>query len=221
MNDLKELLTIIYYTSNKEKPEFEQKIRDNILNVCGNLPIISVSQKPIDFGKNICVGDDVGITGFNVCRQSLIACEIATTKYIVVTEADTLYPPDYFTFVPPKDDKCYRNINLYVMGLRRDYFYRKIEGALHAQVINREFYIKRLKELFKDQPMWSKEMKNFPKEIHKPLFEKDMFEYYKTQDPVVQIKTREAMRFHTHSERIEIDEIPYWGKGVEFRKKYL
>ena len=34
-------ITIIYYSSNREKSEFEERIRDNILNVCGDLPIIS------------------------------------------------------------------------------------------------------------------------------------------------------------------------------------
>ena len=49
--------TIIYYTSNRKGERFEKKIRDNILNVCDGMPIVSVSQKPIDFGKNICVGE--------------------------------------------------------------------------------------------------------------------------------------------------------------------
>jgi len=201
-SSLKNFLTVLYYTSNKENPNFENNVIENLRKVCGDLPIVSVSQKPIDLGKNICVGDDVGVTGFNVCRQSLIACEEATTPFVVTAEADCLYPPDYFQFVPDKKDKCYRNTNLYVVGFKRDYFWRKLEGALHSQVIGREFYIKRLKELFEGQPMWSKEMKNFPKEIKKPLFEEDAFEYYKTKDPVVQIKTKEAMRFHTNSERI-------------------
>lgn len=209
-------LTIIYYTSNRERPEFEKKIRDNILKQT-DLPIISVSQKPIDFGKNICVGD-VGASGFNVCRQSLIACEAATTPFVITTEADTLYPPDYFTFVPPREDACYRNTNLYVMGLRRDYFFRKKEGALHAQVIGREYYIKRLKELFEGAPEWSIEEKNFPKERGKRLF--DSFEYYQTENPIVQIKTSQGMRYYTHSERIPIYELPYWGSGKLFRQKY-
>ena len=208
-------LTIIYYSSNKEKPEFEQRVRDNILKQT-NLPIISVTQKPIDFGTNICVGDDIGVTGFNVCRQSLIACEKATTKFVITTEADTFYPPDYFTFEPDRDDICYRNTNLYVMGLRRNYFFKKNEGALHSQVIGRKYYIKRLKELLKGQPQWNKEMKNFPKEIGKPLFES--FEYYQTKNPVVQIKTSEAMRHYTHSDRTPVYKLPFWGDGKLFKK---
>ena len=54
--------TIIYYTSNREDERFESRVRANLLKVCGNLPIISVSQKPIyGFGFNIPVGD-VGVS---------------------------------------------------------------------------------------------------------------------------------------------------------------
>jgi hypothetical protein len=48
----KEMVTILYYTSNREDESFEKKIQENILKQT-DLPIISVSQKPINFGKNI------------------------------------------------------------------------------------------------------------------------------------------------------------------------
>jgi len=210
--------TIIYCSSNREAPEFEQRIRDNILKAT-DLPIISVSQKPIDFGKNIVVGD-VGASGFNFFRQSLIACEAATTEFVVSAEADCLYPPDYFTYRPPRDDVCYRNNNLYVMGQERTYFYKKEEGATHAQIIGREFYIKRLKELFKGAPQWSVEERNFPRERHHKVDIVDKIKYYTTKNPVVQIKTHRSMRHYTHSERIPIYSIPYWGDGKSFRDKY-
>ena len=53
--------TIIYCSSNKELPEFEAKIVANLLKNCGDLPIISVTQKPMDLGRNICVGDDIRV----------------------------------------------------------------------------------------------------------------------------------------------------------------
>lgn len=212
--------TVIYYTSNREEPEFEQRIRDNILKMT-NLPIISVSQRPIDFGHNIVIGG-VGASGFNMFRQVQIACEAAKTRFVISAEADCLYPPDYFAWVPPADDKCYRNKNLYVMGQHRTYFYKKGEGATHAQVINREFYLDRLNQLFHCAPQWSVEEKNFPKERLRQVdvFGPDQIEYYETVSPVVQIKTSQSMRHYTHSDRIPREVIPYWGSGREFRKVY-
>lgn len=213
-------LTCIYYTSNREKLEFEKKIQENLLKVCGDIPIISVSQKPIDLGKNICVGD-VGASGFNCFRQILIACEEAKTKFVISAEADCLYPPDYFQFIPPRDDVCYRNSNLYVMPDARDYYFYKKEGATHSQIVGREFYIKRLRELFEGAPQWSVEEKNFPKERwgKEDIFDK--IEYWKTENPVIQIKTHRGMRYYTHSDRTPIYSLPYWGEGKILRKKYV
>lgn len=212
--------TIIYYTSNREKPDFERRIQENLLRVCGNLPIISVSQKPINLGKNICVGD-IGASGFNMFRQVQIACREAQTKFVISAEADCLYPPDYFTFIPPKDDAPYRNSNLYVMPDARDFYFYKREGATHAQVINRELYLKRLDELFEGAPQWSVEEKNFPRERHRKVDIFDRFEYFRTESPVIQIKTHRGMRYYTRSDRTPIYTLPYWGNGKSLRKEYI
>ncbi|MEK7117085.1 MAG: hypothetical protein AAB837_02890 [Patescibacteria group bacterium] len=212
-------LTIIYYTSNRETPEFEQRIIDSILKVSGDLPIISISQKPIDFGENIVVGD-VGVSGFNMFRQVLIGCEAAKTPFVISAEADCLYPPDYFQFVPERDDICYRNSNTYLLGHRRDYFYKKNEGGTWAQIIGREFYIRRLKELFDGAPKWCSEEKNFPKERGKgeDVFEK--IERFETANPCISIKSGKGMRHYSHSERVPIYDLPYWGDSKKFRDKY-
>lgn len=214
--------TIIYYTSNKETPEFEQRIVDSLSKTCGDLPIISVSHKPMDLGQNICVGD-VGASGFNMFRQVLIGCKRAKTKFVITAEADCLYPPDYFKFVPKRDDICYRNSNTYLLGLRRDYFYKKPEGGTWSQVIGREFYIKRLEYLFEDAPEWSVEEKNFPKERDRgeDIFTSGQIERFETGYPCISIKSGKGMRHYSHSERVPIYDLPYWGDSRQFRKTYL
>ena len=211
--------TILYYTSNREGEEFEKRIRDNILEVSSGLPIVSISQKPINFGHNIAVGD-VGASGFNMFRQIWLGLQVVNTPFVISAEADCLYPPDYFAWLPLEENVCYRNTNLYVMGQWRNYFYRKEEGATHAQVVGTRYYLNRLEELFKDTPMWNAEERNFPKERHRKEDVFDEVKYYQTENPVVQIKTTLSMRHYTHSERIPIYKIPYWGNGVDFRAKH-
>ena len=213
--------TIIYCSSNKENPDFERRIQETLLENCGNLPIISVTQKPTKLEKNICVGDNIGVTGFNFFRQVLIGCESTDAKFIISAEADTLYPPDYFTFIPPRDDVCYRNSNLYVMAHKRPIFWKKEEGATHSQVVGREFYIRTLKRLFEGAPMWNAEEKNFPKERHRKEDVFDEIEYYQTKNPVLQLKTSQSMRHYTHSDRIDRSEISYWGRADLLRAKYI
>lgn len=212
--------TIIYYTSNKEDPQFEKRVQENLLKVCGNLPIISVSHKPINLGKNICVGD-VGASGFNMFRQVQIACEEADTDFVISAEADCLYPPDYFEFVPPRLDVCYRSDNLYVMPDHRDFFFHKKEGATHAQIVGRKYYLETLNKLFEGAPQWSVEEKNFPKERLRKVDVFDEIKYWHTKNPIFQIKTHRGMRYYTHSERIPIAELPYWGTGKKVREYYL
>ncbi len=212
-------VTIIYYTSNQEHPKFEKRIQANILKVT-DLPIISVSQKPINFGKNICIGD-VGASNFNMFRQIQIGCLNTEADFVISAEADCMYPPDYFTFRPRELDQCYRNSNVYVMGDHRNYWFHKKEGATHAQVIGRKYYLKVLDEQFKGAPQWSVEEKNFPKERTK---KDDIFNkiyYWKTKNPVFQVKTHRSMRYYTHSERVPIHDLPYWGNGKEVRVRLM
>ncbi len=212
--------TIVYYTSNKEKPEFERRVQENLVKVSHGLPIISVSQQPIELGYNICVGN-VGVSGFNMFRQVQIACQRAEADFIISAEADCLYPPDYFDFIPPRFDACYRNDNLYVMPDARDFFFYKKEGATHAQVIGRKFYLETLDELFLGAPDWAVDEKNFPKERWHKEDVFDNIEYFHTNNPVFQIKTHRGMRYYTHSDRTPLPEIDYWGSGKKVREYFL
>lgn len=222
---MKSDVTILYYSSNKEKPEFEQRIIDNLRKTCGDLPIISITQKPIKLGKNICVGD-VGVSGFNMFRQVQIGLLEAKTQFVISAEADCLYPPDYFTFIPERDDICYRNTNLYVMPQHRSFFWKKPEGATHAQIVGRKFYLATLERLFAvpPSPEWSIKEMSFPRErSHQKqddVFWRDKIAYYETENPIVQIKTSQSMRNYTNSDRVNRSELPYWGSGKEFRKKF-
>ena len=211
--------TIIYYSSNREKPDFEKRVQETILKN-SDLPIISVTQKPMDFGHNICVGD-VGVSGFNMFRQVQIALKEATTKFVISAESDCAYPPEYFTFEPERDDIPYRETNLYVIPDARDYFFYKKEGATHAQIVGRKFYLQRLEALFGDAPAWAPEEKNFPKERTGKNDIFDKIAYFRTAQPVFQIKTHMGMRYFTHSDRTPIPEIDYWGSGKIQRAWFL
>lgn len=208
--------TVIYVSSNREDPAFEERTRQDLLEKVGDLPIVSVTQKPVNLGKNICVGDN-GASGFNFCRQVLIACENATTDFVISAESDCLYSPDYFEFRPERLDIPYRNGNIYVQKYGRDFFCKK-DMSTFSQVIGREFYIKRLRELFEGQPMWSTALKNFPKEIGKKLFNE--FAHFETKYPCISFKTGKGMRKHSNSDGVPVYTLPYWGSAKELRKTH-
>ena len=104
---------------------------------------------------------------------------------------------------------------------QRDYFFYKEEGATHAQIVGREFYLKTLNKLFTGAPQWSTEEKNFPKERWRKADVFDEILYWKTKKPVFQIKTHWGMRYYTHSDRTPIPKLPYWGNGSKVRAFFL
>jgi len=213
---VKDLFTIIYYTSNREDEAFENKIKAKLLEVCGDVPIISVSQKPIDLGKNICVGE-VGACDANLFRQIQTGCEAATTPFVISAEADCLYPPEYFQFVPEDIDEYYRFDNLYVLNQwgDGDYggFYRK-DSAPFAQIIGRDLYIRMIKKALEGKPQW-----NNPKEHFRiPLFLDQSWKVVNNKNPVLNLKTFNGMRKHTTTFGSAVPSIPYWGSKEEVRR---
>jgi len=62
---------IIYYTDSKLDPRLANAVRKRIAKYIGPIPIISVSQEPLKFGQNICVGEKPGSTA--VCTSSCLS----------------------------------------------------------------------------------------------------------------------------------------------------
>lgn len=202
------MVSIIYYTSNREDESFEKKIRDNILKQT-NLPIISVSQKPIDFGKNICVGD-IGMSYLNEWKQILIGLKEAKTEFCIACESDCLYPLEYFTFIPPKKNMVYRYSNVWAFWKNRNKFWQKprCEGA---QMCGREYWIERLEKALS--------LSNTPNEIVTKIFEKA--EHW-TGSPVITFLTGDGIGTKTSlCNTPAVTELSYWGKADEVKKIFL
>ena len=145
-----ENLTMIYYTSNREDEVFEKKVRENLLKNSQGLPIISVSQKPISLGKNICVGDH-GNSYINEYRQILTALKEVKTPYAISAEADFLYAPDYFNF-KPDGENVYRSDNVWIVF--SDGGYRKKPYSEGAQICKVDYMIEFIENYLKDLPEW-------------------------------------------------------------------
>lgn len=218
----KQAKTIIYYTANTEDPKFEAKIRANILKHKGNLPIISVSQKPLDFGKNICVGN-VGHTYFNEYRQMLIGAKVAKTPYIIFAESDFLYPKDYFSF-EPKGANLYRYNNVWIVYKDpRIYSYRRKNNSVGAQICKREYLINILEKNLKGKPKWSDKEVVLKDRRGFDLF-KVPFEFFGGDIACISFKTGQGMRRYTTNmhgkDNLKI-RLPYWDHVGNLRKEYL
>jgi len=207
--------TILYYTSNREDESFEKKIRSILLKINNDrYPIISISQKPIDLGRNICVGD-VGVSDHNIYRQIQIGCQEAKTPFIISAEADNLYPHDYFNFIPEKIDVVCRYKNIWILKYWRTVFVRKpwCEGA---QIIGREYYLDLIEKELAGKPQWLDG--HYPTNPFRYL--NRGWDYYGTEIPVISFKTGKGLRSNTWTTNSDYTRIlPYWGSVSTVRRK--
>lgn len=205
MNDV----TVIYYTSNCEDAVFEKNIMNNLKFAIGNKPLISVSQKPIDFGHNICVGV-VGRSNHNALRQMQIGAIEAKTKYVSMAESDTLYPTDLFDFKPPTDDTFYIAKPFYVLFNHRNtkrIYAEKPKSSESAMVVSRDHLLRRMDEIFKDKEQWDTEHQPF-------LVHRRKIEFFNVSYPVVSFKTNQNMHRKTPHDRASYClELPHWGNS--------
>lgn len=140
--------SILYYTGHCKDPIFEERIRQTMMDNNPGLPIVSVTQKPIDCGKNICVGN-VGASYVNVFRQILIGAQAVETEWIVLTEDDYLYPPEFFQFDPPVGEwQYYRYSNTWIVGHHGNYR----RGYSANAMVTRDFAIRTMTECLKGWP---------------------------------------------------------------------
>jgi len=138
--------TIVYYTGNYEHPRLEARVKRTLLRLIGGTPLISVSQKPIEFGKNICVGE-VGISSQNAWRQLQIGAQAATTKFVCPAEADFVYPKEFFRFQPEREDTFYCFLPVWILVVvpgRARVFTEKSYGSEGAIIAGRQLLIDRI-----------------------------------------------------------------------------
>ncbi len=98
---------LIYYT--------DGHCREDILLACQksiakcNLPIVSVSQKPITFGENVVM--ELPRSSLSMYKQIVAGLETSTVDIVFLIEHDILYHPSHFTFTPPNENQIYYNMN--------------------------------------------------------------------------------------------------------------
>ena len=105
--------TIIYYTDNTLAEPLATRCRELLVESAEGLPIVSVSQEPIDLGENICVGK-IGRSWLSLYKQLLEGLKASHTRFVAMAEHDCVYAPSHFRWTPPQDDTFYYNDNMWL-----------------------------------------------------------------------------------------------------------
>ena len=155
---MKNDISLLYYTDNTIQESIRQKIADYLLEVTENkYPIVSVSQKPIDLGHNICIGE-IGKSKHNLYKQILTGVREVKTKYVALAEDDTLYSPEHFLY-RPEDDACSCNTNGWFAQPEKDFYWRVRNhetdaGGFWGAIARTEILLKDMEHYFKLNPIF-------------------------------------------------------------------
>ena len=213
-------LTVVYYTSNRERPAFEARIIQKLLDHSEGLPIVSVSQYPIDLGTNVCVGD-VGVSEFNGFRQMQIGAKAATTPFVCPAESDFLYPREYFQH-RCADTQTFDFIRRTYMIYDNTYYYsRRINEA--AMVVGRDYLVQALEDMLSGSGItttWHPDLK-----LRLPcLFLNKNRRTVKLQTPIITFKTPQNMHQKHHKrsylKQFDVETLPVWGTAKDLTDAY-
>lgn len=145
-------LSIVYYTSNHAHQKFLDKTIDQLKKAAGNdVPIVSVSQVPMQLGMNICVGD-IGRSHLNIYRQILWGCKMANTKYVAMAEDDILYSFEHFhSELPGEKGFLYdmAKVSLFTWTEPPMFSFRTNRRVINQLIADRKLLIEALEERFR------------------------------------------------------------------------
>lgn len=223
-------LTIIYYTANLAPEVFIQNTNRELLKAVGDTQIISVSHKPMNLGKNICVGE-IGQSVLNIYKQVLIGAKEATTKYVAMAEDDTLYPPDHFEFRPIDESKFYYNDNRWSIYTWSDppIFSNKHRMTMNVMICTRDLLVSALEERYNKYPneadipikYWA-EPGRYERGLGVTIQEGVKFS---SKNPVIMFTHPQCLNFDSQGLFKKVGatptpELPYWGKAEDIVKLY-
>ena len=112
--DQKGHTTIIYLTDNTLAEPLASRVRELLVREAHDIPIISVSQKPIELGTNICLGE-IGRNWLSLYRQMMAGIEATQTPFVAIAEHDCLYTHEHLSWIPPTSDRFYYNHNFWLV----------------------------------------------------------------------------------------------------------
>ena len=146
VDEYKSPRVIVYYTDNKIDSLLGKQVRKRIEKIAGKIPIISVSQEPISFGKNICVGPKPREYK-SIYEQILVGVEATEPGSIIyLCEHDVFYHPSHFAFLPTSKRRMFFNRNRFYWSLGMDGFFpSRGTMALSQSVTHRNYLIKHCK----------------------------------------------------------------------------
>jgi len=146
--------TIIYYSDGHIDEDLARAVKKNLVKAAANIPIISVTQEPMKFGKNICVGTKPR-SNRSIYEQILAGLEAAEPGSVIyLCEHDVFYCSSHFAHVPEVKERIEYNQNRFYWAVGQpEYLPARGKWALSQIVAYREYLMEQVKVALKaEQP---------------------------------------------------------------------
>ncbi len=222
-------LTCIFLTSN-EHPEHWTKFHlEKLLEAVGDYPLITVTTKPLGLkGKEIIQTE---YSHYNMYRQLLKACRLATTPYIGVAESDTLYHPAHFTFYRPPLDAVAYDMSRWTLFTWRPIYSIRRRICNATMIASREYLIEALEERYGDNSKCPKDDRigEVGRHIHEKALKITLRKAIEVwcYHPSIQVNHPNNISYQQahHPEKKTLGEmkalnIPYWGEAEYITEQY-
>ncbi len=211
-------LTIVYYTANRIPNDMAEKVRASIKQAAGSCPIISVSKKPIDFGKNRVV--DLPYEPMSIYKQLYIGAQAADTKYVALVEDDCLYTPEHFAYRPPAGVFAYNYHRYNLLTGAVVAYASKFKPVLSQCICERSLLLAAMAERLKAKPKREHcgEFGLFEKAIG--ITEREILEF-RTKKPNVVLCHGKNISGRKIVKGTIVDELDGWGKATDVAEEYV
>ena len=209
---------IVYYTDNRCEERIAGLCRQNLKNI--GLPMVAVSQFPIDFENNIVMPIERSI--YSQARQILAGCEALDVDVVFLAEHDVLYHPSHFEFIPAKPMTFYYGQNRYPVCIETGqtcfYFARPLSNGCAYRKLYIEHYKKRVEVMavtgYKSSMMHSPGVRSDAGFGPKGSRTGEWFSEFPNIDFRHSTNYTKGNQFRAKGKRgfVLADEVPYWGK---------
>jgi hypothetical protein len=214
---------LVYYTENTLDPKILTACQNRLKECVNGHDVVSVSLKPIDFGRNIVLPLERGV--LTMFKQILAGLEASTADIVFLVEHDLLYHPSHFTFTPPSRTVFYYNRNTWkvcaISGHALHYLCNQVSGLCAYRELLIEHYQKRVELV--EANGWNRNM-GYEPGSHKPPRGVDHYgsEWWMSAQPNIDIRHQTNLsrnrwrqdQFRDKSTCLgwtESDRVPGWG----------
>ena len=213
----------IYYTDSRLDEKLAAPVRQRLQHSLNGHDLVSVSLKPLDFGRNVVVPLERGT--MTMFRQILAGLEATDADIVFLCEHDVLYHSSHFEFTPPQADVFYYNENTYKVDTKTGqavfYYTKQTSGLCAYRKLLIEHYRKRIERV--EREGFTRAM-GFEPGCHRPPRGVDSYSAQRWMSPFPNVDLRHAQNLtesrwdpseFRNPKACEgwalVDEVPGWG----------